>query len=267
MKTTFSLHPLLASISLMAFLTACNPGAASVVATATAFSGSSTSPTHSPTLTITPSPIETATPNAFSVKQLARWGEGPINRAAWSPNSRIIALAHSAGIALQDAKTLSETSFWETASAARELAFSPDGERLAVGEVDGRVEIYTMPDGVLQQTLPEDSSGVISLSFSPDGQRLLSTNENEQARLWDLQLGKIISSVNCSICDVGFNSSGQPLAWKRDGDVFTIWDVEQGKSLRSLSTTWSWASAFNSDWSQLATGGEDGILRIWQPNG
>ncbi|MDD5371066.1 MAG: WD40 repeat domain-containing protein, partial [Anaerolineaceae bacterium] len=42
---------------------------------------------------------------------------------------------------------------------------------------------------------------------------------------------------------------------------------EQGKSLRSLSTTWSWASAFNSDWSQLATGGEDGILRIWQPNG
>ncbi len=266
-KLTFTLRSIMGCIFLLTLLAACGPVTASVVATTTAFTGSATSPTHPPTLTTTPSPTETATPNAFPVKQLARWGEGPINRAAWSPDGRIIAIAHSAGIALQDASTLSEISFWETALAAQELAFSPDDGRLAVGEVDGRVEIYNLPEGVLQQTLTGDSSGVISLAFSPDGQKLLSTNENEQARLWDLQLGKIIHSVNCSICDVGFSTSGQPLAWKRDSDVLTIWDVEQGKSLRSLSTTWSWASAFNSDWSQLATGGNDGILRIWQPDG
>lgn len=266
-KLTFTLRSIMACIFLLTLPAACGPVTASVVATTTAITGSATSPTHPPTLTATSSPIETATPNAFPVKQLSRWGEGPINRTAWSPDGRIIAIAHWAGIALQDASTLSEISFWETASAARELAFSPDGGRLAVGELDGRIEIYSMPEGVLQQTLTGDSSGVISLAFSPDGQKLLSTNENEQARLWDLQLGKIIHSVNCSICNVGFSSSGQPLAWKRDSDVFTIWDIEQGKSLRSLSTTWSWASAFNSDWSQVATGGDDGILRIWQPDG
>ena len=43
--------------------------------------------------------------------------------------------------------------------------------------------------------------------------------------------------------------------------------VETGKVLRSLSTDWTWASAFSPDRSQLAVGGNEGTLRIWQPDG
>ncbi|MGA2490417.1 MAG: WD40 repeat domain-containing protein [Anaerolineales bacterium] len=261
---------LFASALVLVLLAACSPGKALTVATPTAFTTSITSPTYLPTQPTTPSPSRTATPNAFPITQLARWGEGAVNRTAWSPDGRIIAIAHWAGIALQDASTLSEISFWETASAAGELSFSPDGQRLAVGELDGRIEIYSLPAGTLQQTIQGHTEFADSLVFSPNGGELLFSDDVGHVHLWDLQSNQAIGDPNgleCNICSVGFSSTGQPLAWKRDGDVMTMWDVEEGQVLRSLSTTWSWASAFSQDGSELATGGEDGVLRIWQPDG
>lgn len=226
--------------------------------------------TLTPTDTVNSIPTDTATPKAFPLKQLARWGEGSINQTAWSPDGRTIAVAHSAGISLLDASTLSEIRFWETVSAAGELAFSFDSQRLAVGELDGWIEIYSLPAGVLLQTIQGHTGFANTLAFSPDGYELLFSDENDRVRLWDVQTNQAIGNPNgleCNICSVGFSLIGQPLAWKRDGDVLTIWDVRQGRLLRSLSTNWTLASAFNSDWSQLATGGNDGILRIWQPEG
>jgi WD40 repeat protein len=269
-KVTFILRLIMGCIFLLTLPAACGPAAVSVVATPTGFVGSATGQTHPSTLTTTPFPTKTATPSAFQVKQLARWGEGPINRTAWSPDGRIIAIAHSGGIALQDAGTLSELSFWETASAAGELAFSPDGQQLAVGELDGRIEMYSLPAGSLRQTIQGHTEFADTLAFSPDGRELLFSDQIEHVHLWDLQSNRAIGAsvgLECNICSVGFSSTGQALAWKRDGDVLTIWDVKQGKLLRSLPTTWTLASAFNPDGSQLATGGNDGVLRIWQPDG
>ena len=182
---------------LAAILAACGPGPADIVTPPTAFSKLASGPMQPPTLTPTPSPTATGTPKAFSVEQLARWGEGTINRAAWSPDGRMIAIAHAAGIALLDGSTVAEITFWETASAAGELAFSPDGRRLAVGELDGRIEIYSIPTGSLQQSVPGGTDYADTLAFSPDGSQLLFSDTLAHVHLWSLSLNQAIEHVGC----------------------------------------------------------------------
>ena len=52
------------------------------------------------------------------------------------------------------------------------LAFSPDGKRLAMGGVEGLVELWDTATGKKVQTFKGHSGPVHSMAFSPDGTRL-----------------------------------------------------------------------------------------------
>ncbi len=90
-----------------------------------------------------PRPAAAISPqNAGRVAQLARWGKGTVNRVAWSPDGRLLAVASSLGIYLYDAQTLEEVRFIETDSWVASVAFSPDGQTLASESWDGTVRLW-----------------------------------------------------------------------------------------------------------------------------
>jgi WD40 repeat protein len=67
-------------------------------------------------------------------------------------------------------------------------AFSADGQLLAAGSQDGRVQIFS----VARQTASAPAfdalaGGVESVAFSPDGKTLVAAGQNGQIRLWDVQ--------------------------------------------------------------------------------
>ena len=106
-----------------------------------------------------------------------------------------------------------------------EIAYSPDGTRLAVGGSIG-VWIYDVQSGKELALLTEHTSRVTSVAFSPDGKTLATGDWDGTARLWDVDTTTLIHEFTA-----------------HNGRVYSV--------------------AFSPDGKTLATGGEDGNLRLW----
>jgi len=78
------------------------------------------------------------------------------------------------------------------------LDWSADGRWLAVGRVDGKIDLYT-PEGEFVISLVGHESEVLTLGFSPDGQGLVSGGQDSVAIHWDLEsiLGADLMEQGC----------------------------------------------------------------------
>jgi WD40 repeat protein len=66
------------------------------------------------------------------------------------------------------------------------LAISPDGSRIAVGDVfTGVLSVWDLRQGRLLVTLSGHNGGVTSLAWTPDGTRLVSSSTDRTVRVWD----------------------------------------------------------------------------------
>jgi WD40 repeat protein len=113
--------------------------------------------------------------------------------AAFSPDGRSLAVASSApqedGAAayvfdLESGKTmltLKTTAFWVNC-----VAYSRDGQRIAVGDSTGVVHVWHSVTGRELASLTQSKAGEVqAVAFSPDGRRLVSASG--KLTLWDLE--------------------------------------------------------------------------------
>jgi WD40 repeat protein len=155
---------------------------------------------------------------------------------SFSPDNMTIAAACSDGaVNLWNYKTGAQIGRFkaEGVTAARSVAFSPDGKLLAIGGDGPETESSSLMiwDVVSQRPLGQPlfghKNGVYKLVFSHNGTTLASGSYDETAILWDVQSHRPI---------------GQPLAGQ-SGTVFAL--------------------AFSPDDQILATGGYDQKVRLW----
>ncbi len=150
------------------------------------------------------------------------------------------------------------------------VRFSPDGALLVVGDDSGTMRLVDVDHGT---TLLEDrrhADQLIDAAFDPDGALVATAGVDGTALVWDLEGGDVRSqlTLNGSVAsDVGRSS----VAFASDGThlvtraaVLEVWEVPAGpaatitaheQGVRSLDVS--------EDGALLATGGRDGILRVW----
>ncbi|MBX3744045.1 MAG: serine/threonine protein kinase [Verrucomicrobiae bacterium] len=136
------------------------------------------------------------------------------------------------------------------------VAFSPDGNRLAVGLRDA-VHVWEVSSRTRLRVLP---AGGISLAFLPDG-RFLATAGFESAGLWDLDDGTEVESWHHEGAPMAVSGDGRWLAISiRDG----VWlrDLTRQRENRLLAGA-AGPLAFSGDSALLVSGTEDG-LRLWR---
>ncbi|HEV3168364.1 MAG TPA: c-type cytochrome domain-containing protein [Isosphaeraceae bacterium] len=74
------------------------------------------------------------------------------------------------------------------------LAFSADGNTIAVGGSGGEVRLYNVADGARKQTLKGHKGGIFSIAFSPDNARVATGGFDGTVRIFDAASGNVAAS-------------------------------------------------------------------------
>src|SRR5262249_58987239 len=81
------------------------------------------------------------------------------------------------------------------------LAWHPDGERLAVGSIDGSIQIWSVTAKRKIATLEGHVQMVTDLTFHPEGGLLASHSWDGTLRLWDAATGRLLLQSPFTVSD------------------------------------------------------------------
>lgn len=156
-----------------------------------------------------------------------------------------------------------------------EIAFSPDGEKLACGF--GNVIIWDLSgEQPIVEPLKGNTDNVMTIAFSPDGKTLATAGEglDQDIILWDVEskqpIGEPLEGHTSGISTIAFSPDGKTLAsgsWDR---TIRLWDVVSGQTLgQPLSAHIARITgiAYSPDGKILVSVSEDGAIVLWNLEG
>jgi WD40 repeat protein/DNA-binding SARP family transcriptional activator/class 3 adenylate cyclase len=112
---------------------------------------------------------------------------------AFDPSGSRIAMSGSGRAELRDVESGASVAVLQGPSGgATDIAFAPDGSRVAVANADGTVRLFDPDTGAQQLILPGPGCGVSEVAFSPDGTQLASASPCDGVRIWALDIDDLL---------------------------------------------------------------------------
>ncbi|MBY0526209.1 MAG: sigma-70 family RNA polymerase sigma factor [Gemmataceae bacterium] len=153
------------------------------------------------------------------------------------------------------------------------LALSADNRTLAVGGLQGEIQLFDVAEGKELRSWKERQASIDGLAFSPNGKYLASggcfLNGDNKIRVWDAATGKLVRHIvghEGGIMCCAFSPDSKTLAsgGQREGRVH-VWDVETGKHVHKCdgAPAGPLAMVRFQDAQTLVAGSYDGTIRTW----
>jgi WD40 repeat protein len=164
------------------------------------------------------------------------------------------------------------------------LAFSPDGEILASGNIDATIRLWKVRTGELETTLKGHGWDVNSVEFSQNGRYLVSGGLDGAIKVWNWRNGRLLKTFNRpspedfvgslvawfdssvgAIYSVTIDPDGTIIASGGAEQPIILWGISTGKIVKTFTehTGSVFSVSFSPNGQLLASGGDDNTIRIW----
>ncbi len=201
----------------------------------------------------------------------------PITSLVFSPDGKSVIACSQAGLHIYDYPSLNQTKLMEVkAYNIHDVAFSPNGDRLAVGggnpATEGIIEIFSWHALKSLSVLKQHKDSVMDVSWR-DENTLASASLDRSIILWNLSTGKPIKQFeghSRGVSSLCFLNDNQLLVSTGIDQNIRVWDLSSGELLRSMNNhtlpVHDLALRPNdSGLPMLVSVGDDKTVRFWQP--
>lgn len=218
---------------------------------------------------------------------------GGVNAVAFTPDGKTLAAADADGsVYLWDVANGQRTATLtlpalpagvaDVNSSALSVAFSRDGQTLAVGQnahsngaAGGTTYLWDVGTRRITGTFHDPiaiSNGVLSVAFSPDGTTLATGEGTGTTYLWNLAAKRVTATLpdplssGMTSTSVALSPNGATLASASEDTVY-LWDVASARRFAALTYPGDQgmnAVAFSRDGTTLAGANADGSIYLWK---
>ena len=200
----------------------------------------------------------------------------PVHKILYNPDGSSIAAVDNSGVVVEyDAETLEVLQIYAANDYDYGVAYHPTGTALAIGSVDGYIEIFDLQSGEVVQAVDTGlDAGARSVAFNREGTLMASGGGNGLVQLWDVETGENLDQftqpgtiiINSLVFDhagdflaVGTDSRDVILAGlKSDGSGF-----DENINFLSAHVGEIFSIAISDDGNMLLSGGIDQTAILW----
>jgi len=195
-----------------------------------------------------------------------------VTALAVSPDGKVLASGSGAP------SRSGELKFWNTITLERtaenleahsdtisDLEFSPSGNEVVTGSPDKFVKTFQVATGKETGSFEGHTSNVLGVAWSHDGRRLASVSADKELKLWDQEKGTHVRTFKGweeEITSVAFYSKTNEQVLTASGDKKLRLDT----GVFATTEDFQYAAAVSPDGKYIVSGGEDGVLRVWNPS-
>ncbi len=197
-----------------------------------------------------------------------------IERVGWAPDGSVVAsCSEDYLVRIYDAKSGELLKKLQHTQGIDALTWSNNGTWLATGEEEsgegvGKIRVFKMPGGTLQYEVNHGAT-VNSLHFSSDDKYIVSTGDNSEARVWDVQNKmELVKTFKADEKEGGVTVRFSPddkyvVSSGFYGEIY-VWEVASGRKIRQFNNTGQKIETidFTPDGKYLLTAGNDPYIRI-----
>ncbi len=198
-------------------------------------------------------------------------GKTSVRSVAFGPADLVASGGDDYTVRLCNAHDGREVAKLEIDTPVMSVAFSPTGDRVAVGGLDG--SIRTLDGRILEPQgtrFPAHPNPVNSVAFSTDGKSIVSGGQDNTVKVWDasthMQVGNALAGHRGAVQSVTYNQDGTRIVSGSIDGTVREWDVVAGLPIPTGQGEEIRAVAFSPDGHRMASAGTDGTIKLWDVN-